>query len=80
MAGTISYCLMICPKSCHFIVTLKPEFTGGSTGVENPAKHVNFIALQFETASRIISNEPERKKLAKRVASSILKTLDLVKI
>ena len=70
---------MICPKSCHFIVRLKPEFTGGST-VENAAKHVNFIALQFETASRIRSNEPERKKLAKRVASSILKTLDLVKI
>ena len=56
-----------------------PEFTGGST-VENAAKHVNFNALQFETASRIRSNEPERKKLAKRVASSILKTLDLVKI
>jgi hypothetical protein len=72
---------MICPKSCNFIVTLKPEFTGGiNCRVENLAKHVNFIALQFETTSRIISNEPERKKLAKRAASSILKTLDLVKI
>jgi len=56
-----------------------PEFTGGIT-VENSAKQVNFIGLQFETASKIRSIESERKKLAQDVAASILKTLDLVKI
>jgi hypothetical protein len=56
-----------------------PEFTGGQT-VENAAKQINFIGLQFEAASKIRSIESERKKLGKDVASSILKTLDLVKI
>jgi hypothetical protein len=56
-----------------------PDFTGGTT-VENAAKQVNFIGLQFEAASKIRSVESERKKLGKDVASSILKTLDLVKI
>ena len=56
-----------------------PDFTGGKT-VENAAKQVNFIGLQFEAASKIRSIESERKKLGKDVASSILKTLDLVKI
>ena len=56
-----------------------PDFTGGKT-VENAAKQVNFIGLQFEAASKIRSVESERKKLGKDVASSILKTLDLVKI
>jgi hypothetical protein len=56
-----------------------PKYTGGPT-IENAAKQVNFIALQFETASRMRSNESKCKALAKHVASSILKTLDLVKI
>lgn len=56
-----------------------PEFTGGIT-VENAAKQVNSIGLQFEAASKIRSIEAKRKKLGKDVASSILKTLDLVRI
>jgi hypothetical protein len=56
-----------------------PEFTGGIT-IENAAKQVNFIGLQLEMSSEKRSNEPERKKLGKDVASSILKILDLVKI
>jgi hypothetical protein len=62
---------------CHIKARI---YRGINCRVENLAKHVNFIALQFETTSRIISNQPERKKLAKHAASSILKTLDLVKI
>jgi hypothetical protein len=56
-----------------------PEFTGGIT-VENAAKQPNFIGLQFEAASKIRSVPSERKILGKDVASSILKTLDLVKL
>jgi N-formylglutamate amidohydrolase len=56
-----------------------PEFKGGPT-VENAAKQVNFIGLQLEVASRIRSISSDRIKLGKDVASTILKTLDLVKI
>jgi hypothetical protein len=55
-----------------------PGFTGGPT-VENAAKQVKFIALQFEASTKMRSNESKRKALAKHVASTILKVLDLVK-
>lgn len=55
-----------------------PNFTGGPT-VENAAKQVNFIALQFEASTKMRSNESKRKALAKHVASAISKVLDLVK-